>query len=128
MDKRAKGLRIQRKAREFLEKEGYLVYIIHHTRWSKDIFGLFDGFAIKPSFIRSVTVKDGGKEKIVIKDPPEVLFFQVKANSFPKKEPYVEFSRKYSLKVWLMKWIDRKGWEIYEIDCGRQCLREHGIR
>ena len=42
----SKGLRTQRKAREYLEEQGYTVHVIQHTRFSKDIFGLFDGLGI----------------------------------------------------------------------------------
>jgi len=128
MQKRVKGLRIQRKAKQYLEDRGYLVYMIHHTRWSKDIFGLFDGFAIRETSTKAIHFEHTPKRKTIIKKPPNIIYFQVKSNAFPKKEPYDEFSKKYGVKCWLMKWIDRRGWEIYETYCGRQRIWSDGIR
>jgi len=92
MNKRSKGLRAQRLVRKYLEDRGYLVYIIPHTRFSKDIFGLFDGFFIK----------DG-----------VVGFFQVKSNTKPSMKPYRDFYLKYKVpsKVFVVK--DRKGIFVY---------------
>lgn len=91
----SKGLRAQRKVKEYLlkDKDIKLIYFIHHSRWSKDIFGLFDGFYIKEG---------------------EVCFFQVKSNRKPLLEPYKEFYEKYKIpcKVFVVK--DRK--EIKEIN------------
>lgn len=84
-----KGLRAQRKVREYLYEHGAeLVYIIHHTRFSKDIFGLFDGFYIKEGMI---------------------CFFQVKSNRKPTMKPYREFTQKYRLPTQVFVVKDRKG-------------------
>lgn len=87
-----KGLRSQRKVRVFLESKGYLVYMIHHSRWSKDIFGLFDGFA----------VKDG-----------KVMFFQVKSNKMPSIEPFIDFYKRFQIDCEIFIVKDRK--DIQEI-------------
>ncbi len=39
-----------RAIKEHLEKEGFIVYVKEHHRMSRDIFGVFDGFAIQPRF------------------------------------------------------------------------------
>ena len=80
--------RTQKKVRAHLEKKGCLVHIIHHSRFSKDLFGLFDGFYIKDGII---------------------TFFQVKTNQKPNLKPYQEFSEKHNVctKVFVVK--DRKG-------------------
>ena len=106
MDRRAKGLRIQRKAREYWEDKGYLVYMIHHTRWSKDMFGLFDFFALKKNTYLGVEVET---DELII-------FGQVKANSFPPLKKYQEFKKNYPyVRISLMNWVDRKGWKIKNI-------------
>jgi Holliday junction resolvase len=88
MNKRRKGLRVQRVVKKYLEEKGCLVYIIHHTRFHKDIFNLFDGFYIKNGC---------------------VVFFQVKSNKKPKLEPFREFSLKYGVPVRVFVVKDRKG-------------------
>ncbi len=83
----------QRKVEKFLYENGYeLVWFIHHTRWSKDIFGLFDGFAIKEGV---------------------VVFFQVKSNEKPNMKPFREFFETYKIPVKVFVVKDRKG--VYEI-------------
>lgn len=87
MNTHTKGLRSQRKAKEWLYSQGYkYVYIIQHSRWSKDIsFPLskpsgklteakFDGFALK----------DG-----------RVTFIQIKTNKMPNLQPYIDFKNEY---------------------------------
>ncbi len=94
--------RTQRKAREYLEKQGHFVWMISHTRWSKDIYdGLFDGFSLSE---RDSTIS----------------FLQIKSGSMPKLKPYIQFSETYPfVVVVLMSWVDRKGWNIKEIVNGK---------
>lgn len=94
INKIRKMRRTQQKVRKYLEKKGYLVHIIHHSRFSKDLFGLFDGFYIK----------DGS-----------ITFFQVKTNTKPNLKPYQDFLKKYKvpIKVFVVK--DRKGVIEYSI-------------
>ena len=70
--------RSQAKAKAFLYKElGVdLVWTIQHTRFSNDIFGLWDGLFIKHEKVR---------------------FYQVKSNSKPKLQPFKEFWDKYHI-------------------------------
>jgi hypothetical protein len=85
---RRKMLRSQKKVKGFLENQGFMVYLIHHTRWSKDIFGVFDGFAIK----------DG-----------KVYFFQVKSNSWGNFDEFKEFCEKNKLRGLFFNVEDFKG-------------------
>ncbi len=88
MNRRSKGLRSQRKVKEFLLSNGYdLVYVISHTRWKKDIFSLWDGFCIKNG---------------------EVIFFQVKTNSKPNMKLYREWYKKYRVAYFIAVVYDRK--------------------
>lgn len=88
INKRQKGNRNQLKTKQLLEGCGWLVHMIQHSRWSKDLFGLFDGFAIK-----------SGK----------VLFFQVKSNSKPNPKPFKEWAETYNIPVAVFNWVDYKG-------------------
>jgi hypothetical protein len=93
-----KGNRRQRLARAYWEKKNYSVHMIHHTRWQKDIFGLFDGVAVPKS---------------IMKKP---VFFQVKSNRMPSQKPFKEWNQQHwGVKVVVMVWFDRKGWRIVEI-------------
>ena len=93
MKRRLKGLRSQRKVRDYLLAKGWdKVYVIHHSRWSKDIWGLFDGFAIKKDV---------------------VMFFQVKTNKKPSMKPFREFYDKYNIPVKVFVVKDRKG--VFEV-------------
>ena len=84
--------RTQANLKKFLLKEYDMVYNIHHTRWSKDIFGLFDGFAVRPD---------------------EILFVQYKSNAVPNLNPYREFYFKYRLPWAVLVWVDGKGIKCY---------------
>lgn len=86
--------RTQQKVRAYLEKKGCLVHIIHHSRFSKDLFGLFDGFYIKDGI---------------------VTFFQVKTNTKPNLKPYQDFSEKYRVPINVFVVKDRKG--VMEYSC-----------
>lgn len=98
MNTHKKMLRNQRLAREWLESRGFKVWFIHHTRYQKDIWGLFDGIAIH---------KDG------------VAMVQVKGHSLPPVRDFVVFSRAFpSVSVLLMA-QRRKGFYIKELREGR---------
>ena len=86
--------RTQQKVRAHLEKKGCLVHIIHHSRFSKDLFGLFDGFYIKDGI---------------------VTLFQVKTNIKPNLKPFQEFSEKYKVPINVFVVKDRKG--VVEYRC-----------
>mgnify|MGYP001597204339 CR=1 FL=1 len=100
MNTRAKGNRIERKAVEHLEQQGYLVYRVRGSsnrfNISNDIFGLFDLLCCK-----------SGETKLI----------QVKSSKKPNLSPFAEFKDKYSqfnVEVWV--WKARKGFEIFS--CG----------
>jgi hypothetical protein len=88
VNNRSKMLRSQEKVKRMLEQDGYLVHIIHHTRWYKDIFGHFDGFAIK----------DG-----------KVYFLQIKSNSWSDFEDFREFCDENKLNGLFFNVEDRAG-------------------
>ena len=87
---RQKGLRIQRKAKTLGERNGYMVHTIHHSRFSKDIFGVADQIWVKYK---------------------EVIFVQVKSNQFRSVEKYKNFAETTGQKVLILCWIDNKGWK-----------------
>lgn len=93
-----KGLRIVRKGREELEKQGYLTAKVESVGKyirNKDLFGLFDVIAIKSS---------------------ETKLIQFKTNAFPKITPFMQFALIYpQFKVEIWCWKDNNGWEIKEI-------------
>jgi len=79
-----------RKARKIAESLGYQVFQIHHTRWQKDVFGLWD----------QIWVKEG-----------EVIWIQVKTNKKPSKkdlEKYESWCKKYKQKGMIVIIRDRK--------------------
>jgi len=62
MNTRAKGNRIQRKARSYYEKIGYTVETVKHTKYNKnDFFGLWDLMCVRKEDIRFVQVKANQK-------------------------------------------------------------------
>jgi len=92
--------RTQLKARKYLESKGWLVWMISHTRWSKDIFSLFDGCALRQS---------------------TVALIQVKSGALPSMKPYKLFTETYSgIVCILMCWLDYKGWKIVTIKNGKK--------
>lgn len=76
--------RSQKRVRDHLEKNGWLVFIIQHSRFQKDIFNLFDGFAVKKDV---------------------VMFIQIKSNNKPSMKPFKEFYNKYNIpyKIYIVK-------------------------
>jgi len=102
MKTRVKGNRVQRKAIQQLEIEGYLVDKVEvggKFAKSKDLFGLFDLVALhkntKPSFI------------------------QVTCNRPHTHKKYLCFSLEYPMvNIIQMVWYDRKGWKIFNYDNG----------
>ena len=68
----------QQAAAKWLKGQGWNAWTIHHTRWSKDIFSLFDGIAYRGD---------------------EIALFQVKSNSWPDMTSYEEFSRKCKVVI-----------------------------
>jgi len=95
MNKRRKALTTMRKAREFAEKQGYLVEQTQHTRYKKDFFNLFD----------QIWLKKG-----------EVVFVQIKTNQSITKElseKFINFSKKYGIATMIINYKqDKKLWEM----------------
>ncbi len=92
---RSKGLRSQRRVKEWLlnEYKVELVYIISHSRWQKDLFNLWDGFFIKDS---------------------EVVFIQIKTNHKPNLDIYRKWYKKYRINYLIIVVYDRKGIKIFQ--------------
>ncbi len=89
--------RSQQKTREHLEKQGYKVWFIQHTRYQKDMWGLFDGIALKSNIAYPYLI-------------------QVKSNSFPTLKPFKEFKQKFPfVHLLLVNVKDRKGVFIKQI-------------
>lgn len=78
--------RTNKKGLEWLKGHGYMVEVIAHTRFSKDLFGIADAIAIK----------DG-----------EVYFVQMKTNAFGSDKKYDEFFHKYHVNILVMMFKDR---------------------
>ena len=105
INKRQKGNRVQLKAIEQLEAEGWLVNKVEvGGKWekSKDLYGLWD---------------------ILCLSRYEILFVQITCNQPHNHKDYIEFSKKYSAanyKYQQWVWYDRKGWVKYVYYQGRQ--------
>lgn len=97
INRRAKGLRIQRKLRDMLECQGYMVYMVAHSRHQKDMWNLWDGVSLKRN---------------------EVFFLQSKTNITgleSKTRQHKEFCERYNVKGKIFNWIDKKReWHIIE--------------
>ena len=94
----AKGRRSMLKVRKFAESKGYQVFQIHHTRWQKDVFGLWD----------QIWVKKG-----------EVVWVQVKTNQKPPKkemEKFKSWCKEYQQKGLIIVVKDRKPIEVYTVN------------
>jgi len=80
----SKMRRNQKRVRDYLEKKGWLVFLIQHSRFQKDIFNLFDGFAVKKGV---------------------VMFIQIKSNKKPNIKPFRKFNKKYNIpyKIYVVK-------------------------
>ena len=93
----AKGNRTQKRLREMLEDKGYLVYMIVHSRYQKDIWGLWDGCSLKQD---------------------EFFFLQAKTNTTGlerKTQPHRKFCEKYNIQGKIFNWLGRKKeWHIIE--------------
>lgn len=86
------------KVRKFAESKGYQVFQIHHTRWQKDVFGLWD----------QIWVKKG-----------EVIWVQVKTNQKPPKkemEKFKSWCKEYRQKGLIVVVKDRKPIEVYTVN------------
>ena len=97
---KSKGARTLKKAREELEREGFIVDRVELTgkyTSSKDLFSEHcDGFDLLALNAQGV-----------------IRMVQVKTNTRPAKKTYIEFAKKYatkSIQVWGYTWFDRKGW------------------
>ena len=91
VNKMEKGRRSMRKARKIAESLGYLVFQIHHTRWQKDVFGLWDQIWVN---------KEG-----------EVIWVQVKTNRVPSKKELTRYHlwcQEYKQKGLIVVIRDRK--------------------
>lgn len=102
--KRAKGSRNEKKAKDLLESEGWLVERVKNCgKFQKqvDFFGLFDLIAIREG---------------------QVLLVQVKTNRKPTMKPFKKFVKRYctncgiqTIRVHVMVWYDYKGFKTFEV-------------
>lgn len=98
-----------RTIKEHLEKEGFIVYVKEHHRMSRDIFGVFDGFAIHPQsqvFFQICTAKNRAVHRRKMDEIiPKIIGF------FPA-----------SAEFWLIVFKDKstKKWKMEEIGRGRE--------
>ena len=96
---RVKGNRNVRRCREHYELLGYITDTVEKTSKfaiSKDLFGLFDIIGLKKGHI---------------------ILVQVKSNTPPTKQPYLDFAEKYSdknLSILSYTWYDNDGAVIME--------------
>ena len=104
INRRAKGNRVERKAVEYLERQGFLVYRVRGSsnrfNQNNDIFGLFDIFAIK---------------RLI--EYTEIKLIQVKSSQKPNLKPFAEFKQEYPefiVEIWV--WKRREGFVIFS--CG----------
>jgi len=98
---RQKGNRIERKAEDRLQNNGYRTARMPHTRYGdSDFYNLYDIIAVKP-------------------DAP-LKMVQVKTNQFSKLEKYLQQSLETTpekhciIEYWV--WHDYKGWEIRRLN------------
>lgn len=99
---RAKGGRTRRRAEEFWRNKGYLVDRVElggkFTK-SKDLFSSdsFSGF------------------DIIAFKPKELILIQLKTNTPPTQQEYIDFAKKYAsrqIKVLCMTWYSYRGWRL----------------
>jgi hypothetical protein len=97
MNNYAKMRRVQRLAREYLEADYWKVHLTPHTRYQKDIFGLFDMVCVSEVY-------------------PFVLWVQVKSG-YCKKGPFIKWSKDYGKTVQVMERLSGR-WRVSAWDCG----------
>jgi len=98
---RAKGNRIERKAEEKLEKQGYNTSRMPHTRYGdNDHYNILDIIAAKPGApFKCIQVKSNR--------PPNLTEFKEKVeNKLPNEHAQTE--------IWT--WHDYKGWKIRRLN------------
>ena len=89
--------RTQRMVKRYLEQRGFKVWFIHHTRFQKDIWGLFDAFCIS---------REG------------TAMVQAKSGRFPPMLDFITFSKAFpSVSVMLVA-VDRHRIRVREIRAG----------
>ena len=93
MNNYSKMRRVQRIARKYLEDNGYIVHLTPHTRFQKDIFGLFDMVCVRPY-------------------GANVLFVQVKSGYCRNKLAFYNWSKKFVLPVQIMEYLGDGEWRI----------------
>lgn len=93
--KYSKMRRSQARVRKLFERLGGVIWFAPHTRFSKDIFNLFD----------FVLLLDG-----------ETYFGQVKSNSFPPQKVYEDFARRHKVRAILINVRDRRGIVVRKIE------------
>lgn len=114
MSSKAKGRRTLNKAKDWYEKQGWLVDEVElggKFRKSRDLFSS-DSF--------------GGFDLVGIKRGKTVLI-QVKTNTPPTQGPYQKFAKKYAgrnLVIEAWTWYDSKGPVIHKFSSSGKVLRE----
>ena len=95
MNKRAKGMRIEREIANFLERQGYSVYRPSWNRWgSKDIFNNFDILAFKKEKADEDMIIGLWLYQGFINDHPLVWLLQVKS------QPSHFYKARKQIKEW----------------------------
>ena len=98
---KAKGSRVELKAKRQLEADGWIVEKVKYGgKFNKtvDFFGKWDLLALKDS---------------------KIMFVQCKCNRKPTMKPYQEFKKRYDwlnlikMEVWV--WYDRVGFDYIEV-------------
>jgi len=98
----AKMRRTHAKAKAYLKERGWKVWLIHHTRFQKDIWGLFDGIAVREPKYISCPVRDS-----------RMAFLQIKSGSLPSTTKYRLFKKAYPfVDIILLAWVgEKQGWK-----------------
>jgi len=87
INKRWKMSTTNKKARKWLTREGFLIYTVPHSRFSKDAFGIADMIAIK----------DG-----------EIFLVQIRTNAWGNMEIFEDFFQKNRVNMLVILFKDRE--------------------
>lgn len=100
--------RIQSKAIKLLKEVGFITHLNPHTRFNKDMFGLYDVLCIASKNI--IDDKRG-----ILAPHGDVVWVQIKTGYVNHKDRYYMWCKKYKQRCLLMQYLENNKWNIVTV-------------